>query len=92
MNDVRTYFKIVFKEIENKFKINFKDYFKKELQTFGEHIKDGLVVISDNELTITELGTNFAPQIANFFDKYDPPSTTYEQRLKKIREVQTRPS
>lgn len=92
MNDVRTYFKIVFKEIENKFKINFKDYFKKELQSFGEHTKDGLVVISDDALTITELGTNFAPQIANFFDKYDPPSTTYEQRLKKIREIQTRPS
>ncbi len=92
MNDVRTYFKINFKEVENKFKIVFADYFKDELGSFDEHIKDGLVIISDKEFIVTELGTNFAPQIANVFDKYDPPSTTYEQRLKKIREVQAVPS
>tara|TARA_B100000029_G_scaffold514236_1_gene616302 strand:- start:705 stop:2132 length:1428 start_codon:yes stop_codon:yes gene_type:complete len=92
MNDVRTYFKINFKEVENKFKIVFADYFKDELGSFDEHIKDGLIIISDKEFIVTELGTNFAPQIANVFDKYDPPSTTYEQRLKKIREVQAVPS
>ena len=52
------------------------------------------VVVSDeNEsLIITELGKNFAPQIANVFDKYDPPSVTYNERLKRINKVAVHPS
>ena len=92
MNDVRTYFKIDFKEIENKLKIKFKDYFSKELKGLAEHIKDGLVIISNNDLIITEIGANFAPQIANVFDRYDPPSTTYNQRLEKIKKISVHPS
>mgnify|MGYP001204359709 FL=1 len=92
MNYVRTYFKINFAEIKKVFNIDFKEYFKKELKFLEEHIKDGLVTLDENRMQVTELGSHFAPQIANVFDKFDPPNTSYEQRLQKIKEVQKNPS
>ena len=56
------------------------------------HTKDGLVKIDEKDLLITDLGAHFAPQIANVFDKFDPPNTSYDQRLKKIKEIQKNPS
>ena len=92
MNEVRTYFKIEFKEMKNIFKINFKEYFDKELSSLTEPVKDELVSISNESLIITELGKNFAPQIANVFDKYDPPSVSYNERLQRINKVAVHPS
>ena len=92
MNEVRTYFKIEFEDVEKAFKINFREYFNKELSSLTEHVKDELVSISNESLIITELGKNFAPQIANVFDKYDPPSVTYGERLKRINKVAVHPS
>ena len=51
-----------------------------------------LISISNESLIITELGKNFAPQIANVFDKYDPPSVTYNERLQRINKVAVHPS
>ena len=92
MNDIRTYFKINYNEIKKKFNINFLDYFKKELNFLNDHTKDGLVKIDEKDLLVTDLGAHFAPQIANVFDKFDPPNTSYDQRLKKIKEIQKNPS
>ena len=92
MNDLRTYFKIEFKEIENIFKINFKEYFDTELKNLKEHVKDKLVLMSTQSIEITELGRHFAPQIANVFDKYDPPSNSYSKRLEKVSSVAIHPS
>ena len=92
VNDIRTYFKIDFQEIENIYEINFRQYFDKELKNLSEHTKDELVSISSDCLSVTELGENFAPQIANVFDKYDPPTTSYSERLKKINTVLAHPS
>ena len=64
----------------------------KELKNLSDHTKDELVAISSNCLSVTELGENFAPQIANVFDKYDPPTTSYSERLKKINTVLAHPS
>ena len=79
-------------QILNTFKINFKKYFKKEIEAFGEFIKDRLVVLSNDGIKITGLGTNFSPQIANVFDKYDPPSVSYNERLQRINKVTVHPS
>ena len=65
-------FKIDYKVMENKYQIDFKKYFNKEISNLNEFIKDSLVVLSNEQLIITELGTNFTPQIANIFDKYNP--------------------
>jgi len=92
MNEIRTYFKIDFKDFENKFKIKFKEYFSKELKNLDEYIKDKLVDTSSESIMITELGKHFAQNITNVFDKYDPPSTSYTERLKKIDSVSSHPS
>mgnify|MGYP001337318756 FL=1 len=72
---LRTYFKIDYSEIEDRFKINFKKHFNKEINNLKEYIKDDLAILSNESLTITNLGTNFSPQISNIFDGYNPQKT-----------------
>ena len=74
---LRTYFEIDFLSINNKFGINFNEYFKKNLIQLSSFVDDGLVKISDSSLSITELGVQFSPQIANVFDAYNPPKPIY---------------
>lgn len=89
---IRTYFHVDFTKVENEFNINFKEYFSGELNNLSEFIADELVILSDNDIKITELGFNFAPQIANVFDKYNPPTHNAESRLAQIKEVAVHPS
>ena len=74
---LRTYFKMDYKNMERKYKIDFKKYFSKEIDNLNEFVEDGLIVLSNDKLIITELGTNFSPQIANVFDNYNA------QKIKK---------
>ena len=69
---LRTYFEIDYVEIEEKFKINFKKHFDKEINNLKEFIKDDLAIVSNEGISITNLGTNFSPQIINVFDWYNP--------------------
>ena len=69
---LRTYFEIDYAEIEEKFKINFKKHFDKEINNLKEFIKDDLAIVSNESISITNLGTNFSPQIINVFDGYNP--------------------
>ena len=71
VRDIRTYFNLNFKELNEKHKINFKEYFKKELSFLKEFEDDGLVNIKDDYLQLTELGEHFSPQIACVFDAYN---------------------
>ena len=84
---LRSYFRLDFKQFEEFFNINPKDYFSKEIDFLDEMIEDGLVIISDNALEMTELGKDFSQNISNVFDKYDPPTKSYEARLKTIKKV-----
>ncbi len=68
---IRTYFKISFEEINEKFKINFLDYFSSELKLLKNFEKDGLLNISNKDFNLTEVGQHFSPQVANVFDKYN---------------------
>ena len=36
---------------------------------------------------MTELGTSFSQNITNVFDKYDPPTKSYEERLATVRKA-----
>ena len=81
------YFRIDFKQFEKKFKINPKEYFGKEIEYLGEMIKDGLVILSNDGIEMTELGRDFSQNIANVFDKYDPPSKSYNERLATIQKA-----
>ena len=84
---LRSYFKIDFKQFEKMFKINTKEYFSKEIEYLSEMIKDGLVIVSDEGIEMTELGRDFSQNISNVFDEYDPPTKSYNERLATIKQA-----
>jgi oxygen-independent coproporphyrinogen-3 oxidase len=84
---LRSYFKIDFKQFEKYFKINTKEYFSEEIEYMGEMIKDGLITLSNDNIEMTEIGREFSQNIMNVFDKYDPPTKSYEERLATIKKA-----
>jgi len=84
---LRSYFKIDFKNFETNFKINPKEYFSKEIKYMSEMKKDGLIKVSDSGIEMTELGRDFSQNISNVFDKYDPPSKSSNERLATIQKA-----
>ena len=83
----KSYLRMDFKQFEEKFKINPKEYFSKEIEYLDEMIKDGLVTVSDEGIELTELGKDFSQNISNVFDKYDPPTKSNIKRLATIQEA-----
>ena len=83
----KSYLRMDFKQFEEKFKINPKEYFSKEIEYLDEMIKDGLVTVSDDGIELTELGKDFSQNISNVFDKYDPPNKSYTERLATIQKA-----
>lgn len=81
---IKSYLRMDYKYFEEKFKINPKEYFSKEIEYLGEMIKDSLVTASDDGIELTEIGEDFSQNIANVFDKYDPPSKSDNERLAHI--------
>jgi len=81
---IKSFLGMNFKYFEEKFKINPKEYFSKEIEYLGEMIKDGLVRVSNDGIHLTKVGEDFSQNIANVFDKYDPPSKSYNERLAHI--------
>ena len=49
--------------------------------------EDGLVIISDSSIKVTETGKDFAQFITNYFDVYDPPNKQYNERLSVIKKA-----
>ena len=86
---LRSYFRINFKQFERNLKINPKEYFDKEIEYLGEMIKDGLVTVSNDGIEMTELGRDFSQNISNVFDKYDPPNKSYNERLETIEKAKS---
>ena len=84
---LRTYWKIDYNDFRERFGINCKEYFSKEIQSLSEMEKDGLVEINDESIKVTKLGYDFAQFITNHFDVYDPPSKTYNERLATIQKA-----
>ena len=84
---IRSYFKLDFKNFKDQFKINFLEYFSKEIKFLDELRKDGLVEISEDHILVTEIGRDFVQNIMNIFDKYDPPSKSYKDRLETVRKA-----
>ncbi|MHC1738904.1 MAG: oxygen-independent coproporphyrinogen III oxidase [Ignavibacteriaceae bacterium] len=63
-------FALNFKTVEDKFQINFKDYFSWGLRNLKEMADDGLISLSENSLAITEVGRLLVRNIAMNFDGY----------------------
>ena len=85
---IRTYWKIDFNDFKKRFGIDCKEYFSKEIKSLKEMEEDGLLEITDQEIIITKIGRDFAQFITNYFDVYDPPNKTYNERLETIRKAQ----
>lgn len=84
---IRSYFRIDYKNFEENFKINAKDYFLKEIGFMSEMKKDGLVNFLDSGIELTELGRDFVQNIMNVFDSYDPPNKSYNERLEIVKKA-----
>lgn len=69
---LRNFFVLDFNEIEKKYSLNFKEYFKDELAALAGLIKDEIVEVADSTMRITGLGRQFADIVCAVFDRYVP--------------------
>jgi oxygen-independent coproporphyrinogen-3 oxidase len=67
---LRNFFFLDFNDVEKKYNIDFKKYFKEEIVSLAEFIKDGIAELSDKAITITELGQQFTNIVCMNFDSY----------------------
>lgn len=67
---LRSYFSLDYRQIEERYDIVFEKYFKEEIAALDEFVKDGLVELSNNTITITELGKAFTGFVCRNFDRY----------------------
>jgi len=69
---LRSYFSVVFKDIDRQFGIVFTEHFRVEIASLSGFVQDGLVEISSESIKITELGQQFANLVCGAFDAYLP--------------------
>ena len=50
-------------------------------------INDGLLELTDKNIVLSEIGKDFVQNIMNIFDKYDPPSKSYKDRLETVKKA-----
>ena len=67
-----------FEEISEKYKINFKDYFKKELLELKKQEKDGFIEINESKIKVTTYGRYFIRHICQIFDTFFDYNKEYE--------------
>lgn len=59
-----------YESIELSYMVNFKQYFQAEIALLTEKQKQGLVVLEEDSLKVTEMGWYFVRAIAMVFDRY----------------------
>jgi oxygen-independent coproporphyrinogen-3 oxidase len=84
---IRSYFKIDFKNFKEQFNIDVKEYFKNEINYMSEMVKDGLIEFKEDGIFLTETGQDFTQNIMNVFDQYDPPWKSYKERLEIVKKA-----
>ena len=84
---IRSYFKLDFKNFKEQFNVDLTEYFSKEIKYLDDMIKDGLVEVSKDGILLTEIGRDFTQVIMNVFDKYDPPEKSYKERLETVKKA-----
>ena len=63
-------FELNYKQVEEKFKIDFKTYFAHGLSNLQQLSDDGLIILNDNGFIVTEMGRLLVRNIAMNFDGY----------------------
>ena len=75
------------KNFRDQFGIDVKEYFKDEIDFMKDMHDDGLVEFSDEGIFLTNIGRDFTQNIMNVFDKYDPPTKSYKERLETVKQA-----
>ena len=63
-------FELHFTQFEEKYKINFNEYFAKGLENIKQFVPDNLVILEDNNIKVTEIGRLLIRNIAMSFDAF----------------------
>jgi len=63
-------FHLDIRQVEEKFDIRFSDHFAAELEAMKPLVEDGLLVVAEGELAVTDLGRFFIRNISMTFDTY----------------------
>ena len=71
IKEIRTYFKIQYKDYDHRCKNGFKSHFEKEIHLLKQVEKDGLLKILDDGFELTEIGYHLSPHICEIFDTYN---------------------
>ncbi|GAA6134352.1 oxygen-independent coproporphyrinogen III oxidase [Oceaniserpentilla sp. 4NH20-0058] len=64
------HFNLDFKDIESRFKIQFKQHFKEELHSLTPYIEDGLISLNEDSIQVTDKGGLLIRNICMAFDEY----------------------
>lgn len=67
---LRTYFSLDIVRIEQRYGINFIEYFLAEKRDLDEFVRDGLLEITPERIAMTDLGKHFANLVCSIFDSY----------------------
>jgi len=67
---LRNLFFVDFRPVEERYGIDFKEYFRKEAAGLDKFRADGMLDITENRITLTDTGRQFADVICAEFDKY----------------------
>lgn len=70
INNILCYFSLEFKVIEDRYKIDFNEYFKEEMKSLDVLVNDGILNCSRHQIRITPLGHYFVRNVCAIFDKY----------------------
>lgn len=70
IQSIRNYFYLDYHDIEKKYGINFKEYFRTQVENLDEFVRDGIIKFSDHEIIITDLGQQFTDLVCRHFDAY----------------------
>ena len=67
-----------FKDVEQKYNIDFEEYFSKELFELNKFAKDGFIIIENKKLKVLLLGRFYIRHICQVFDKFLDENKKYE--------------
>ena len=71
---------------------NRPSFIKAAKPDFANDMYQKFIKILEEKILVTKIGEDFSPQISNVFDKYDPPTSSYTERLEKVKKVSVHPS
>ena len=70
INEILCYHSLDFQRIGHRFNIDFKEYFKGEINSLEDLQQDGMIDISANGITVTSPGNIFIRHVCKIFDYY----------------------